>query len=67
MRRLHGFETSFWLITWLRVALIALVPSCIIFTQALRAGSSNRVLDGSLDGDVSFTNFMNNVVMNITY
>ena len=49
----------FWLITWLRVALIALVPSCIIFTQALRAGSSNCVLDGSLDGDVSFTNFMN--------
>ena len=39
----------------------------IIFTQALRAGSSNSVLDGSLDGDVSFTNFMNNVVMNITY
>ena len=67
MLRLHGFETSFWLITWLRVALIALVPSCIIFTQALRAGSSNSVLDGSLDGDVSFTNFMNNVVMNITY
>ena len=67
--RLHGFETSFWLITWLQVALIALVPSCIIFTQALRAGSSNSVLDGSLDGDVSFTNFMNNVdvVMNITY
>ena len=45
---------------------IALVPSCIIFTQALRAGSSNSVLDGSLDGDASFTNFMNNV-MNITY
>ena len=45
-----------------------LVPSCIIFTQALRAGSSNSVLDGSLDGDVSFTNFTNNVdVMNITY
>ena len=61
------FETSFWLITWLRVALIALVPSCIIFTQALRAGSSNSVLDGSLDVDASFTNFMNNVVMNITY
>ena len=40
------------------------MPSCIIFTQALRAGSSNSVLDGSLDGDVSFTNFMNNVVMN---
>ena len=35
------------------------MPSCIIFTQALRAGSSNCVLDGSLDGDVSFTNFMN--------
>ena len=51
----------------LRVAVIALMPSCIIFTQALRAGSSNSVLDGSLDGDVSFTNFMNNVVMNITY
>ena len=68
LRRLHGFETSFWLITWLRVALIALVPSCIIFTQALRAGSSNSVLDGSLDGDVSFTNFMNYVdVMHITY
>ena len=47
-----GFEISFWLITWLWVALIALVPSCIIFTQALRAGSSNSVLDGSLDGDV---------------
>ena len=49
---------------------IALVPSCIIFTQALRAGSSegssNSVLDGSLDGDASFTNFMNNV-MNTTY
>ena len=52
-----------------------LVPSCIIFTQALQAGSSNSVLDGSsnsvldgsLNGDVSFTNFMNNVVMNITY
>ena len=28
------------------------MPSCIIFTQALRAGSSNSVLDGSLDGDV---------------
>ena len=67
LTEVHGFETSFWLITWLRVALIALVPSCIIFTQALRAGSSNSVLDGSLDGDVSFTNFMNNVVMNITY
>ena len=53
LRRLHGFETSFWLITWLRVALIALVPSCIIFTQALRAGSSNSILDGSLDGDVT--------------
>ena len=50
--RLHGFETSFWLITWLQVALIVLVPSCIIFTQALQAGSSNSVLDGSLDGDV---------------
>ena len=35
--------------------------------QALRAGSSNSVLDGSLDGDVSFTTFMNNVAMNITY
>ena len=57
----------FWLIIWLRVALIALVPSCIIFTQALQAGSSNSILDGSLDGDVSFTNLMNNVVMNITY
>ena len=34
----------FWLITWLLVALIALVPSCIIFTQALRAGSSNLVI-----------------------
>ena len=33
---------------------------------ALQAGSSNSVLDGSLDGDASFTNFMNNV-MNITY
>ena len=45
------------------------MPSYIIFTQALRAGSRNSVLDGSLDGDVSFTNFMNNVdvVMNITY
>ena len=43
------------------------MSSCIIFTQALRAGSSNSGLDGSLDGDVSFTNFMNNVVMNITY
>ena len=32
--------------------------SCIIFTQVLRAGSSNSVLDDSLDGDVSFTNFM---------
>ena len=53
LRRLHGFETSLWLITWLRVVLIALVPSCIIFTQALRAGSSNSVLDGSLDGDVT--------------
>ena len=47
------FETSFWLITWLRVAVIVLVPSCIIFTRALRAGSSNGVLDGSLDGDVT--------------
>ena len=65
LRRLHGFETSFWLITWFRIALIALVPSCIIFTQALRAGSSNSVLDGSLDGDVSFTNFMN--ALDITY
>ena len=37
LTRLHGFETSLWLITWLQVALIALVPSCIIFTQALRA------------------------------
>ena len=26
--------------------------SCIIFIQALRAGSSNSILDGSLDGDV---------------
>ena len=53
IEKASGFETSFWLITWLRVALIALVPSCIIFTQALRAGSSNSVLDGSLDGDVT--------------
>ena len=45
---------------------IALVPSCIIFTQALQAGSSNSILDGSFDVDASFTNFMNNV-MNITY
>ena len=45
------------------------MPSCIIFTQALRAGSSNSVLDGFLGGDVSFTNFINNVdvVKNITY
>ena len=32
-----GFETSLWLITWLQVVIIALVPSCIIFTQALWA------------------------------
>ena len=30
-----GFVTSLWLITWLQVALIVLVPSCIIFIQAL--------------------------------
>ena len=30
-----GFETSLWFITWLQVALIALVPGCIIFAQAL--------------------------------
>ena len=29
------------------------MPSYIIFTQALRAGSSTSVLDGSLDGDVT--------------
>ena len=37
LRRLHGFETSLWLITWLQAALIGLEPSFIIFTQALRA------------------------------
>ena len=47
------FETSFWLITLLQVALLAIMPSYIIFTQALRAGSSNSVLDGSLDVDVT--------------
>ena len=29
-----GFETFFWLIAWIQVALIAFVPSYIIFTQA---------------------------------
>ena len=63
---------------WLHVALIALVSSCINFTQDLCAQVYNSIPDGSYDGDVffrsrschalhSFTNFMNSVAMNVAY
>ena len=63
---------------WLQVALIALVPSCINFTQDLGAQVYNSILDSSYDGDVffrsrschalhSFSNFMNSVAMNVAY
>ena len=62
---------------WLQVALIVLVLSCIKLHSGF-VSSCYNVLDGFLDGDVffrsrswhalhPFTNYMNNIVMNVTY
>ena len=76
---ISGFESFLWLITaeWLQVALIALVPSCINFTQAFWVQVIAYLITClmvmySLDvvrdtPCIPSFNFMNNVFMNAAW
>ena len=53
LTRLHGFETSLWLITSVASGSTNCACALLHHLHSGFASSSNSVLDGSLDGDVT--------------